>query len=105
LSRKAFHITLFILSFAPAFGASAIAQPPSDERPPMALWEQSRERQRDYVEYLKKRSAADPENGRLRLDLARGYYLMAMEYDTAAIAEAEKLLDRILADEPANEGV
>jgi len=102
LSRKAFHITLFILSFAPAFGASAIAQPPSDERPPMALWEQSRERQRDYVEYLKKRSAADPENGRLRLDLARGYYLMAMEYDTAAIAEAEKLLDRILADEPAN---
>ncbi|HEV2666229.1 MAG TPA: histidine kinase, partial [Blastocatellia bacterium] len=90
------------MSFAPVFGASVIAQPPADERAPVLLWEQSRGRQREYVEYLKKRSAADPDNRRLRLDLARGYYSLAMEQDVAAITEAEKLFDRILADEPQN---
>ena len=102
LLRKAFHIALFILSFATIFGASVIAQPPADERAPVLLWEQSRERRREYVEYLKERSAADPGNRRLLLDLARGYYSMAMEQDVAAIAEAEKLFNRILADEPQN---
>jgi signal transduction histidine kinase len=90
------------LSFAQAFGASAIAQPSADELAPMLLWEQLRERQREHVEFLKERSAADPGNRRLLIDLARGYYSMAMENDVAAIAEAEKLFNRILADEPQN---
>jgi hypothetical protein len=90
------------LSFAQAFGASAVAQPSADERAPVLLWEQLRERQREHVEYLKERYAADPGNRRLLLDLARGYYSMAMENDVAAISEAEKLFDRILADEPQN---
>src|SRR5262249_26068275 len=63
---------------------------------------QSRERQRDYVEYLKKQAAADPNNRQLRLDLARGYYALALGYDTAAISEAEKLFDQILAAHPEN---
>lgn len=100
--QKAIHIALFVLSFAQVFGASAVAQPPADERAPVLLWELSRERQREYVEYLKKRSDADPGNRRLLLDLARGYYSLAMEQDVAAIAEAEKLFDRLLADEPQN---
>src|SRR5262245_6370267 len=100
---KARAVLLLVISiFAPAFGAPAVAQSPADERAPVLLWEQSRERQREYVEYLKKRSAADPDNRRLRLDLARGYYSLATEHDVAAIAEAEKLFDRILADEPEN---
>ncbi len=68
----------------------------------MALLEQSRERQRDYVEYLKKQVAADPNNRRLRLDLGRGYYALALGYDATAIEEAEKLFDQILDAEPEN---
>ena len=90
-----------LLAFAGLRNA-AIAQSPADGRSPMAALEQSRERQRDYVEYLKKQAAADPDNRRLRLDLGRGYYALALGYDTAAIAEAEKLFDQILAAEPDN---
>jgi signal transduction histidine kinase len=100
---KARAVLLLVISiFAPGFGAPAVAQPPADERAPILLWEQSRERQREYVEYLKRRSAADPGNRRLLFDLARGYYSLAMEQDVAAIAEAEKLFDQLLADEPQN---
>jgi signal transduction histidine kinase len=81
---------------------AAIAQSPADGRSPMALLEESRERQRDYVEYLKKQASADPNNRRLRLDLGRGYYALAIGYDADAIAEAEKLFDQILAAEPEN---
>src|SRR5215470_6110225 len=80
----------------------ALAQSPADERSPMAALGQTRERQRDYVEYLKKQSAADPDNRQLRLDLVRGYYALALGYDSAAITEVEKLLDQILAAEPGN---
>jgi signal transduction histidine kinase len=100
---KAHAVLLLVISiFSPVFGVSAVAQPPADDRAPMLLWERLRERQREYVEYLKERSAADPDNRGLRLDLARGYYSLALEHDVAAIAEAEKLFDRILADEPDN---
>lgn len=95
-------IAVFVLSFAPVFGVSAIAQTPSDERVPMGMWERSRDSQREYVEYLKKRSSTDPNNRQLQLDLARGYYALALEYDVAAIAEADKLFERFLADDPAN---
>src|SRR5215813_2423069 len=80
----------------------ALAQSPADERSPMAALGQTRERQRDYVEYLKKQSAADPDNRQWRLDLVRGYYALALGYDSAAITEVEKLLDQILAAEPGN---
>ncbi|HKC86390.1 MAG TPA: hypothetical protein VKG02_10475, partial [Blastocatellia bacterium] len=90
-----------LLAFAGLWNA-AIAQSPADGRSPMAALEQSRERQRDYVEYLKKQAAADPNNRGLRLDLGRGYYALALGYDTAAIADAEKLFDQILAAEPDN---
>src|SRR5262249_61528370 len=75
---------------------------PADGRWPMAFLERRRERKRDYVEYLKKQAAADPNNRRLRLDLGRGYYALALGYDAAAIAEAEELFDQILAAEPDN---
>src|SRR6266508_248749 len=81
---------------------AAIAQSPADVRSPMALLEQSRERQRNYVEYLKKQASAYPNNRGLRLDLGRGYYALALGYDAAAIAEAEELFDQILAAEPEN---
>jgi signal transduction histidine kinase len=90
-----------LLAFAGLWNA-AVAQSPADGRSPMALLEQSRERQRDYVEYLKKQSSADPNNLRLRLDLGRGYYALAIGYDAGAIAEAEKLFNQILAAEPEN---
>jgi signal transduction histidine kinase len=90
-----------LLAFAGLWNV-AIAQSPADRRSPMALLEQSRERQRDYVEYLKKQAAADPNNRGLRLDLGRGYYALALGYDAGAIAEAEELFDQILAAEPEN---
>src|SRR5262245_420270 len=90
-----------LLAFAGLWNV-AIAQSPADGRSPMALLEQSRERQRDYVEYLKKQAAADPNNRRLRLDLGRVYYAPSSGYDAAAIAEAEELFDQILASEPEN---
>ena len=79
-----------LLAFAGLWSA-AIAQSPADGRSPMALLEQSRERQRDYVEYLKKQAAADPNNRGLRLDLGRGYYALALGYDAAAIADLRRI--------------
>jgi signal transduction histidine kinase len=96
---KAFFFLLFSLSLAQAF---VLAQPiPDSYEPPLAR-KQSREQLRNYVEYLKGQAAADPANHRLQLDLARNYYALAVEHDTAALAEAEKILNRLLAAEPHN---
>src|SRR5262245_19077607 len=94
---------LFALLFAFAdLWNAAVAQSPADERSPAQAFGQSRERQRDYVEYLKKQVAADPDNRQLQLELGRAYYSIAITYDTAAIAEAEKVFDRVLAAEDQN---
>ncbi len=79
-----------------------LAQSTFDSYTPPLARKQSREQLRNYIEYLKSRAAADPANRQLQLDLARSYYALATEYDTAALAEAEKILDRLLADEPNN---
>src|SRR5262249_60647332 len=90
-----------LLAFASHWNV-AIAQSPADGRSPMALLEQSRERQRDYVEYLKKQAAADPNNRGLRLDLGRGYYALALGDDARGSAEAEEPVRQILAGRPEN---
>ncbi len=80
----------------------ALAQSTFDSYTPPITRKQSREQLRNYIEYLKNRVAADPANRQLQLDLARNYYALAVEYDTAALTEAEKILDRLLAEEPDN---
>ncbi|HEY9430645.1 MAG TPA: hypothetical protein VI260_04070, partial [Blastocatellia bacterium] len=90
-----------LLAFASVWSA-AIAQSLADGRSPMTVFEQSRERQRDYIEYLKKQAAADPNNRRLRLDLGRGYYALALGDDVTAVTAAEELFDQILAAETEN---
>jgi signal transduction histidine kinase len=92
---------VLLLAFASLWN-EAVAQSLAGGRSPMAVFEQSRDRQRDYVEYLKKQAAADPNNRRLRLDLGRGYYALALGDDVAAVAAAEELFDQILAAEPEN---
>src|SRR5262249_14348975 len=54
------------------------------------------------IEYLKKRVEADPNNRDLQLDLARSYYQLAVEYDVAGVAEAEKILNQILEKAPSD---
>lgn len=73
---------------------------------PMSVWQQSRQTQwqiqREYIERLKQRAAAEPENVAYQLDLGRAYYWMALERDTQAQAEAEQAFRQILAREPDN---
>src|SRR5262249_30336645 len=80
----------------------SFAQQIPESRTPIAVWQQSRERVRDYIEYLKKRVEADPNNRDLQLDLARSYYQLAVEYDVAGVAEAEKILNQILEKAPSD---
>ena len=83
-------------------GGSALAQRDFEGSGPYSIWEQSRRVQRDYIERLKEKLAADPNNLALQLDLGRAYHWLALERDEAAMIEAEKLFAQILTREPAN---
>lgn len=91
---------LLVWLFPAASFITHAQQTPADDG--FAIWGESRERRRDYAEYLKKQAAADPHNLPLQLDLARANYALAVEYDIVSLAEAERLLNQVLAAEPDN---
>ena len=80
----------------------ALAQEPFPGAEPLGVWQQSQQMQRDYIELLKKQTAADPDNLALRMNLGRAYYWLALSHDEDALIEGEKAFRLTLAREPDN---
>ena len=81
-------------------GALAQEQFPGAE--PLGVWQQSQQLQRNYIELLKKQTAADPNNLSLQLNLGRAYHWLALSHEEDALVEGEKIFKQILAREPDN---
>src|SRR4030095_13763552 len=69
---------------------------------PLGVWQQSQQMQRDYIELLKKQTAAEENNLSLRLNLGRAYHWLALSHEEDALIEGEKTFKQILAREPDN---
>src|SRR5213596_501944 len=81
---------------------SALAQQRYEGQEPLLVWQRARQVQRDYIRYLKQQLAAAPNNQALQMDLGRAYHWLALEHEDVALVEEEKLLEQILAKEPAH---
>jgi len=81
-------------------GALAQEQFPGAE--PLGVWQRSQQMQRNYIELLKKQTAADPNNLALQLNLGRAYHWLALSREVDAIIEGEKIFKQILSREPDN---
>lgn len=79
-----------------------LAQEPFPGAGPLGVWQQSQQMQRDYIELLKKQTAADPNNLSLQLNLGRAYHWLALSHEEDALIEGEKTFKQILAREPDN---
>jgi signal transduction histidine kinase len=80
----------------------ALAQEQFPGAGPLGVWQQSQQMQRDYIELLKKQTAADPNNLALQLNLGRAYHWLALSHEEDALVEGEKIFKQILAREPDN---
>jgi signal transduction histidine kinase len=80
----------------------ALAQSQFAGAEPLYVWQQSQRLQRDYIEVLKKQSAADPNNLSLQLNLGRAYHWLALSRGEGALIEGERLFKDILARDPDN---
>jgi signal transduction histidine kinase len=100
---------LSLLLCACAFPAHAQGERQFDEASisrPLSVWQQSqqaqRQLQREHIERLQRRVAAEPDNIADRLDLGRAFYWLALERDYQAQSEAEQVFRQILEREPDN---
>jgi len=80
----------------------ALAQEQFPGAGPLGVWQQSQQMQRDYIELLKKQTAADPNNLSLQLNLGRAYHWLSLSHEENALIEGEKTFRQILAREPDN---
>jgi hypothetical protein len=94
----------FFLCFFCLFCAEfpALAQGQFAGAEPLYVWQQSQRLQRDYIEVLKKQSAADPNNLSLQLNLGRAYHWLALSRGEGALIEGERLFKDILERDPDN---
>jgi signal transduction histidine kinase len=91
---------LYFCAFCGEFPALAQREFPGAE--PLQVWQQSQRIQRDYIEVLKKRSEAEPDDISLRMDLGRAYYWLALSRGEGAVIEGERIFKEILARDPDN---
>ncbi|HEX8638915.1 MAG TPA: histidine kinase [Pyrinomonadaceae bacterium] len=98
-----------LLLCACAFSAHAQGEQQFDEANlsrPLSVWQQSqqaqRELQREHIEHLQRRVAAEPDNIAQRLELGRAFYWLALERDYQAQSEAELVFRQILERDPDN---
>src|SRR5262245_36254418 len=80
----------------------ALAQDQFPGAGPLGVWQQSQQMQRNYIELLKKQTAADPNDLSLRLNLGRAYYWLALSHEEDALIEGEKTFKQVLTREPDN---
>lgn len=78
------------------FCGNAVAQENYED----SAWKQVGKMRFDYINRLKEKLAADPDNPTMQIDLLRAYYVMALERDEGSLFEAEKLVTEIQARNP-----
>ena len=107
LTLKLASLSLFLCTCV--FSAHAQGEQQYDEASvsrPLSVWQQSQQAQqqlqREHIERLQHRAAAEPDNIAHRLDLGRAFYWLALERDYQAQSEAEQVYRQILEREPDN---
>ena len=68
----------------------------------LSVWQRARQIQLDYIDQVKKQLEADPENLSLQVKLGRACYWLALGREVAALVEAEKIFEQVLARDPSN---
>ncbi len=90
MRKRLFNTLLMFLILAPVAAAQRESSfPPS-------VWQQSRQLRLDQIERLKQELARDPDDLSLQISLGRIYYWLALDRDSEALIEAEKVFRRVL---------
>ncbi|HMX28480.1 MAG TPA: hypothetical protein PKC13_23030, partial [Blastocatellia bacterium] len=97
------RFTLWLLLMLPASVAGVRAQSADGG---ITAWNRARQVQsqiqRDYIERLTRQLEQEPDNTALRVELGRAHFNAALQGDTRARAEAEKMFQQVLQRQPDN---